>query len=187
MTPTPIAAQTKRNFVILVFIYLAMLTTASVGVYWLDANAESSSKSTEIQQVDKANITAVLVDQLKENRKSYSNNVWTTLGTIIGALGLALGSAKFQKILQSGKYSIAIVQGALVVFYALHALAYGYYQRENARLMDQLEQVAGSIDYYKGYLLEVFEVTLNLSFDTFLFLLLAFIALRVADLSLEEK
>ncbi len=127
-----------------------------------------------------------LIDQLKANKQGYSNNVWTTLGTIIGAIGMVLGSRKFQQILKSESRTILAVQIFLVLLFFLHAYAYTLYQGGNVRLMGQLACVVGSIDFYKTYRIPEVEVMLNLIFDTVLFVLLAYIIDRVGKVEVEK-
>ncbi len=110
-----------------------------------------------------------------------------TLGTIIGVIGLVLGSDKFQKILLSGKSVIPVIQLMILILFVLHVFAYHSYQAENVRLMDSLAAVVGSIGFYEGYLLTVKEITSNVIFDTILFLLLAYIIDRIRSAKGEAK
>ncbi len=171
----------------LVLVYLLLLIGFSLEIYQQEVNP-SQQEETYVDNQDSAklNIANVLVDQLKENKQGYSNNVWTTLGTIIGAIGMVLGSTKFQRILKSDRSSVPVIQAILLLLFCLHAYAYMLYQGGNIRLMNQLEYIVGSIEFYKSYRIPSVEVIFNLVFDTVLFVLLAYIIGRIRDLKVED-
>jgi len=173
-------------FIFLALMYLAIFTAFTV---WLcqpgDVLHNQADKYVHAGDVKHSAIADVLIDQLKENKKGYLNNVWTTLVTIMAAIGMLLSSTKFQRILKSDKLSIPVLQSILIILYALHAYAYMLYQDGNMRLMQQLESVVGSIYYYQSYMLHDIEVIFNLFFDTILFILLAYIIGRIKDIEVE--
>lgn len=185
---TDISNTASNKFFILGIIYILVLIGFSSQL--VEPDSELSSKKAECTDTldcDKYKITDVLVDQLKENKRGYTNNVWTTLGTIIGAIGLVLGSDKFQKILVSGKSVIPVIQILILILFVLHAFAYTSYLAENTRLMNLLGAVVGSTGFYEGYLITIKEIILNLIFDTMLFLLLAYIIDRIRSVKVEAN
>ena len=184
---TDISGTASNKFFILGLVYILVFA----GFLWLSVVQESGLSFQKSGCVDAMNcddkIASILVDQLKDNKKGYANNVWTTLGTIIGAIGMVLGSDKFQKILVSSRSVIPGVQVMILILFVLHAFAYCSYQNENVRLMGLLGAVVESIEFYKGYLITVKEIASNLIFDTILFLLLAYMIDRIRSVKIEAK
>lgn len=183
-----ISNMASNKFLLLGIVYIVFFT----GFLSLAVSQETNlsfkkGECTEILNCDQYKISAVLVDQLKDNKKAYANNVWTTLGTIIGAIGLVLGSDKFQKILVSSKSGIPAIQVMILFLFVLHAFAYCSYQVENVRLMSLLGGVVGSIEFYRGYLITAKEITSNLIFDTVLFVLLAYIIDRIRSVKVKVE
>jgi len=184
---TDISYGASNKFFLLGIIYILIF----VGFSWQFVVQESDLSfnkglCTEALDCDRDKIDIVLVDQLKAGQKGYSNNVWTTLATIIGAIGMVLGSAKFQRILESSKSVVPVVQVVILSLFVLHALAYWLYQSENIHLMQQLGGVVGSIELYSGYMISSREVIMNLIFDTILFVLLAYIIDRIRSVKVEN-
>ncbi|MFW2372483.1 MAG: hypothetical protein ACN4GM_05125 [Gammaproteobacteria bacterium] len=178
--------KTPVMFSVFVLIYFVILIAASIWICQSEEFPDShDDEYVQAHDVKHSDISNVLVDQLKENKKGYLNNVWTTLGTIIAAIGMVLGSTKFQRILQSDKLSIPVVQLILIILYGLHGYAYMLYQGGNIELMQKLESVAGSIYYYRSYMIQDIEVIFNLLFDTVLFILLAYIIGRIKDIEVD--
>ena len=185
---TDISNTASNNFFILCLVYILVLILFSWQLVEQDSRLSfEKNQCTKTLNCDKSKIADVLVDQLKENKKGYSNNVWTTLGTIIGAIGLVLGSDKFQKILVSGRSVIPVIQIMILILFVLHAFAYYSYKSENIHLMGLLGSVVGSIGFYEGYLITVEEIAANLIFDTILFLLLAYIIDRIRNVKVDDK
>lgn len=185
---TRITATTSSKFVILVIVYIAMAVVFS----WLAVVQQADLSFDKVDCAAPApceaeNIIPLLVDQLKQNARAYSNNVWTTLGTIIGAIGMVLGSRKFQIMLQANRLMVPLLQMTILLLFVLHALAYWFYQGENIRLMGLLGGVVASMEYYRGYLIGFETVVLNLVFDTVLFVLLAYIIDRMRNVTAAES
>ena len=174
--------ETTFQFKVLFFVYVVILSIYGGFVYQNNAGQYDIKEFTETEIISKAGVVDVLVNQLNENKKSYSNNVWTTLATIVAAIGMVLGSGKFQSIIKADERSIPVIQSILVSLYAMHAHAYMLYQNGNSRLMHQLNQLVGSdIYYFQAYTIADIEVMFNLLFDTILFLLLAYVVGRIRN------
>ncbi len=170
-------------FVILVLIYL---TINIIFITQLVVSANGSSNQDKKHAVEYTNakvkrdtVAIHLIDQLKENKSAYNNNVWTTLATLVAAIGMVLGSDKFQRIIRSDKQAVWVIEGAVVLLFAVHAYAYYFYLVMNSDLMDFLENFVDSLLYYQGYKMRYGGVILNLVFDTALFLLLSYIILHI--------
>lgn len=179
--------KTSMAFIGAVLIYLLLLIGFSIQIYQQELNPYMSKKPfVESQEIKKSDIVDVIVDQLKENKKGYSNNVWTTLGTVIAVISMVLGSTRFQMILTSHKASIPVIQAVLILLFVLHAYAYMLYQNGNIQLMQKLEYVAGSLEYYKSYSIYDIEVVLNLVFDSILFVFLAYTISCIKEVGIDK-
>ncbi len=110
------------------------------------------------------------------------------MATIVGALGMVLGSNKFQEILRTGRTTVRAIQIVLIVLYFLHVCAYYSHLEENISLFDKLKSIIGPMEYYyAGYLIGNGSVIINLVFDTVLFVLLACIIQYVGGKEEEQE
>ncbi len=165
--------KSAKIFISFLTLYALFLIPATFLILQ-QGNSLSKTEHVVVKEIPNADVVAGIVDQLKGNSKSYLNNVWTTLATIVGALGMVLGSARFQEILRTGRSTVRMVQAVLVSLYVLHIGAYYLYLEDNIGLFNKLKFIIEPMDYYyTGYLIGSTTVILNLIFDTVLFILLA--------------
>jgi hypothetical protein len=175
------------KFVFLFVIYAAGYTIVMLTALNQDNTTVISARDlVKPENVKPSDLANDVIDQLKENRAGYSNNVWTTLATLVAAIGMVLGSNKFQSMLRSDRLSAPIIQIFLFALYGAHAFAYMLYQKGNMRLMEQLGEAVGSVAFYKTYRILDVELLFNLFFDTVMFLLLAYVVFRVRDIIAEK-
>ena len=144
----------------------------------------SGSSGTEQQNVaaaktlpaeEKAMVTQHLVDQLVENNQAYDNNVWTTLATIMLAIGMLLTSEKFAHIVAEHRGSVQAIHWIVFALFCLHLVAYYLYQLGSDELLGKMHGLVTNMSYYEKYSISDVRLILNSVFDLFLFLLLSFI------------
>jgi len=139
------------------------------------SNQDKVVTSNTLSPSEKTIVTQHLVDQLVENNNSYENNVWTTLATIMLAIGMLLGSDKFSAIVSEHKGSVQAIHWIVFILFCLHLVAYYFYQLGSETLLSKMYAVGNDLTYYKKYAISDVRLILNSVFDFFMFLLLSFI------------
>lgn len=132
-------------------------------------------KSTIIEKEEKQMIAQHVVEQLQENNEDYNHNVWTTLATVMMAIGMLLSSERFAKIMKEHHRSIQTIHWAVFTLFCLHLIAYYLYQLNSNVLLVQMRDLVSNIKFYNKYFISDVRLLLNAVFDCSLFLLLSFI------------
>ena len=155
-----------------------------------DASGVAKSLSEKVsgdEATAKTDIVKFLINQIGQNSKGYLNNVWTTLATVMMAIGLTLGSNRLQDILKHNSNAVIIFQIAIFLIFVAHAGSYWYYYYQSNQLLDLLEPLVVDIRYFEGFSIQRSQVIINLAFDAIIFLLLVFIVNRLSGLEEGEQ